>query len=659
MKKQYIIALGLLAMLICSTLTVTATPSIPQQLSGWQYRKMITIDHTKVAGVLTDFPVLINIVNSDLSSETQVNGNDIVFTTVDGTKLNHEIEKFVQSTGELVCWVNVPLLSASADTKLYMYYGNPTCGNQQNSTAVWDSNYVMVQHFKEQTGMRFDSTSHHFDATPTNVTHASLGIIGDADSFDGSSSYLFLGRNSTLQPLVGSISVWLNATATNGFRTIYTGSTGRSFRRQPRLGISNGAVRLVLTNNVVEEWHFKGNTLSPNVVHFVTVSWNGTRAVLYIDGVVVKSEKQTIVPAGSTNRKRVGGLNPPWWPDAFSGILDELLVSNIPRSAEWVKTSYTNQYNPLSFYTISSEEVIAVASRSHRSSNHAPSADGSASEPYTGFIGEELIFNGSRSYDTDGSLISWQWSFGDGTGTNGVVVTHAYADVGTYAVVLIVTDNAGASDTYETVAHIRMPNRPPLQPQLTGPIQGVRNTSYVYSVVTTDPDNDDVRYTFEWGDGSQNTSPLFKSGHLIYTIHQWNAAGLYRVRLYVTDPSNATSVVYEVMVSIDTQYVGSFGYLINTNSVGPFDAFYSNQTGKITSVQQQQNGGYLIDTNGDGTVDYQFNTVSSALGAYPEQLSTEYMILLVGLGVVLLLIVLVSFLSKRKKTRILRKRNHL
>ena len=284
-------------------------------------------------------------------------------------------------------------------------------------------------------------------------------------------------------------------------------------------------------------------------------------------------------------------------------------------------------------------------------SNYAPTADGTTGEPYTAFIGEELHFNGSRSYDRDGTIVSWHWSFGDGTSMNGSVVTHAYTKAGAYAVLLTVTDDDGATDTYHTVANIRVPNRAPLKPTISGLLDGNRNISYVFTVVTTDPDNDNVRYTIVWGDGSQNTSPLLKSGQSIETLHQWSSLGFYTVRVSAQDSSNATSEMYEVRVLIDVRYVGSLGYLINTDGIGPFDMFYSNQTGNITIVQQLQSGEYLLDTNGDGTADFQYNPSSGSLQAYPVKLGSEYMMLLVGMVIVIVFIILLAFFVKRKKRK--------
>ncbi|MBE3136375.1 MAG: PKD domain-containing protein [Thermoplasmata archaeon] len=281
--------------------------------------------------------------------------------------------------------------------------------------------------------------------------------------------------------------------------------------------------------------------------------------------------------------------------------------------------------------------------------NHPPTADGTAGEPYNAFIGEELHFNGSRSYDRDGTIVSWHWSFGDGTTANGTTVTHLYTSAGTYTVLLTVTDNDGATDTFHTVANIRMPNRAPLKPTISGPLEGNRNVSYVFTVVTTDPDNDNVRYTIMWGDGSQNTSPLLKSGQSIETLHQWNSLGFYTVRVSAQDPSNATSEMYEVRISIDVRYVGNLGYLINTDGVGPFDMFYSNETRNQTAVNQQNSGEYLIDTNGDGSFDHVYNIQSGALQTYSGTLGSIYIMLLVGFIIGILLIVLVAIIVKRKK----------
>jgi len=59
-----------------------------------------------------------------------------------------------------------------------------------------------------------------------------------------------------------------------------------------------------------------------------------------------------------------------------------------------------------------------------------------------------VTFNGSKSYDPDGgALISYIWSFGDGSSASGNIVTHTYQNAGTYVANLTVTDDEGTRDT--------------------------------------------------------------------------------------------------------------------------------------------------------------------------------------------------------------------
>jgi PKD repeat protein len=62
-----------------------------------------------------------------------------------------------------------------------------------------------------------------------------------------------------------------------------------------------------------------------------------------------------------------------------------------------------------------------------------------------------VTFDGTASYDADGSIASYDWAFGDGSTGSGAVLTHAYAAAGTYTATLTVWDNLAKSAT-DTVA---------------------------------------------------------------------------------------------------------------------------------------------------------------------------------------------------------------
>ncbi|MBE3137904.1 MAG: DUF2341 domain-containing protein, partial [Thermoplasmata archaeon] len=134
------------------TISATFTMSEPDGWwnTNWQYRKEIIIDHTLVAADFTNIPLLITTdSDSNLAQYAQATGMDLVFTDRYGNKLNHEIESYENSTGYLVSWVNIPVLSDTEDTILYMYYGNPDADNQANHLSVWNGDYKLVLHLNE------------------------------------------------------------------------------------------------------------------------------------------------------------------------------------------------------------------------------------------------------------------------------------------------------------------------------------------------------------------------------------------------------------------------------------------------------------------------------------------------------------------------------
>ena len=58
-----------------------------------------------------------------------------------------------------------------------------------------------------------------------------------------------------------------------------------------------------------------------------------------------------------------------------------------------------------------------------------------------------LRFDGGGSTDSDGTIVKYEWNFGDGSGGSGEVnPTHHYTAAGTYTVMLTVTDNLGGTN---------------------------------------------------------------------------------------------------------------------------------------------------------------------------------------------------------------------
>ena len=76
--------------------------------------------------------------------------------------------------------------------------------------------------------------------------------------------------------------------------------------------------------------------------------------------------------------------------------------------------------------------------------NPPPTAVASVSDasPYPG---DAVTFSADGSYDYNGEIVSYTWSFGDGDSGEGETTTHSYIEGGTYTVTLTVTDDEGAT----------------------------------------------------------------------------------------------------------------------------------------------------------------------------------------------------------------------
>jgi PKD repeat protein len=92
---------------------------------------------------------------------------------------------------------------------------------------------------------------------------------------------------------------------------------------------------------------------------------------------------------------------------------------------------------------VNAVEVVEV---SDGGDNAAPSASLSA-DGTSVTVDEDVAFDASGSSDSDGSVTSYEWDFGDGSSATGAQVSHSYGSAGDYEVTLTVTDDDGATAT--------------------------------------------------------------------------------------------------------------------------------------------------------------------------------------------------------------------
>lgn len=163
--------------------------------------------------------------------------------------------------------------------------------------------------------------------------------------------------------------------------------------------------------------------------------------------------------------------------------------------------------------------------------NQPPTADPSG--PYTGTAGTPVLLDGSGSADPDGTIVAYNWDFGDGNTGTGPSPSHAYVLPGVYNITLAVTDDSGAVDSATTSANIDPANQAPTADP-NGPYSGTVNTAVAFDGTgSTDPDGTIVSYAWDFGDGNTGTGSA--------TSHTYLAAGIYNVALTVTDDGGLTN----------------------------------------------------------------------------------------------------------------------
>jgi hypothetical protein len=82
----------------------------------------------------------------------------------------------------------------------------------------------------------------------------------------------------------------------------------------------------------------------------------------------------------------------------------------------------------------------------------------------------------------------------------------------------------------------------PEKPVISGPASGNPRQEYTFSAVANDPNNDDLYYYFDWGDGTDSDwIGLFKSGDECNATHSWNKKGNYEIKVRVKDSNGLVS----------------------------------------------------------------------------------------------------------------------
>lgn len=365
-------------LLALGVFTYLHIPKVEATFNGYIYQRTLTV--TNASSTQSNFPVLVcfNVTQgngntcttaTDLKASSSSGSiltlnasstpNDLIFSTssLATTILPFEIEGYSSTTGELEAWVNMPTVANGQ--VLYMYYGKSGDSNHQNVNGTWASGYKSVQHLPNGSVLNLsDSTSNGNNGTNNGAT-ASTGQIDGASNFvAGSSQYIATGvTNFPTGNSPVTMEAWVNSTGATSFQVInYYGSDGT----MNSVYLSDGEN----TNNTFSFSWFGGqfsqkSALPINTWHHVVGTWDGTTGTIYVDGVAATGSSPgslSLINSYDNIGRYSGGLY-------FDGKIDEIRMSNVAYSSNWILTEYNNQSNNATFWTVSAANtgVVIVA----------------------------------------------------------------------------------------------------------------------------------------------------------------------------------------------------------------------------------------------------------------------------------------------------------
>ncbi len=167
--------------------------------------------------------------------------------------------------------------------------------------------------------------------------------------------------------------------------------------------------------------------------------------------------------------------------------------------------------------------------------NRPPTAAFSASS-LSVFTGQDVTVDAATSTDPDGDVLTYGWTFGDGTAASGLQAAHAYATAGSFTVTLTVNDGKGGTDSTSKSVTVTTPTQENRQPTavITSFTSGLVNQPFAFDGgSSTDPDGDALTYAWQFGDGAVAAG--------VGVTRTYTATGSFTVTLTVSDGRGGSS----------------------------------------------------------------------------------------------------------------------
>jgi hypothetical protein len=293
----------------------------------------------------TNFPVLVRLNHDNFTfSQAKPNGEDLRFATAAGMALSYQIEQWDAAAGTASVWVKIPAITGNARQEIRMYWGKADAASESGAANVFSASngFTSVFHLAETVQDEVGSVT-PVDSGTTVVT----GLIGKCRNMAAGSG-INCGENITNYPYSSNpftSECWFRADAIGGtplywgrYATRYNGNTGDG--NEVGIYIGSPASLYWLSDGPGGA----GASTAPSVgqwYHVAAIYANGLSQI-YVNGQLEGSSSgsSTAMSIVQNVQMKIGG-----WRGTFdyAGDIDEVRISQVARSANWMKLQYENQ----------------------------------------------------------------------------------------------------------------------------------------------------------------------------------------------------------------------------------------------------------------------------------------------------------------------------
>ncbi len=332
--------------LVCNAVMAGESVVAQSPYKTWQHHGAMIMNTTATGAAMPataaceKFPLLVRLHKDWFDfSQAKTNGDDIRFVSESGEALPYFIESWDSAAGSAAIWVRIPKITGDTRQALHICWGKSDAASESKNQAVFnlDNGYVGVWHLHGDVNDSVGSLQ-----CIDNGTTDTVGLIGKARHFAGEQG-IFCGDKITTFPS-GSEShtteVWIRPAASNGVPVAW----GLS-KKQGKIVVQVAAPPTIHIDAWFSTCSAKGKIpVTMGNWSYVVNTYTKDSAHLFVNGQLdVETKKGTAMDIGNPARMWIGG----WYNKySFTGDIDEVRISNVKRTAEWVQLQYENQKVP-------------------------------------------------------------------------------------------------------------------------------------------------------------------------------------------------------------------------------------------------------------------------------------------------------------------------